>query len=69
MEVTKMGFTGKCPVCGTNYTMLDREASHSGHFEVIVDDDDLEAEKGDTVDQVCETCHTAGFVRRIVDRS
>lgn len=64
-----MSFTGTCPVCGTSYTMLDREASHSGHFEVIVDDDALMADVGDIVDQVCETCHTAGRVRRIVDRS
>lgn len=64
-----MSFTGDCPVCGRTYTMLDREASHSGHFEVIVDDESLAAEKGEIVDQVCETCHTAGFVRRIVDRS
>lgn len=68
MEVTYMGYTGTCPVCGTEYTMLDREASHSGNFEVIVDDPSIAAEKGDTVDQVCETCHTAGYVRRIAGR-
>lgn len=59
-------FTGRCPVCGTEYDMLDREVGHDGHFEVVVADDDLEAGRGDTVERVCETCHTAGRVRRIV---
>lgn len=64
-----MSFTGTCPVCGTHYDMLDREAGHYGAtFEVIADDDDLSADKGDLVERVCETCHTAGRVRRIVDR-
>jgi len=57
-------FTGRCPVCGTVYGMLDAETSHSGNFEVIVDDDALDADPGDEVDQVCEPCHTAGRVRR-----
>lgn len=63
-----MSFTGTCPVCGTDYGMLDREASHVGTFEVIVDDDSLAADVGDVVRLVCETCHTAGRVRPTVDR-
>lgn len=61
-----MSFTGTCPVCGTDYTPLDAEASHVGTFEVIVDDDALVADKGDRVELCCETCHTAGRVRRTV---
>lgn len=59
-----MSFTGTCPVCGTDYTPLDREASHAGRFVVIADDDDLLADPGDHVDVVCESCHTQGRVRR-----
>lgn len=67
-----MAFTGICPVCGTDYTPLDREAGHhtggSEVFEVVVDDPSLAAAKGDHVERVCETCQTAGRVRRIVNR-
>jgi len=59
-----MSFHGTCPVCGTVYTPLDRETSHSGRFVVIEDDDQLQADVGDEVDQVCETCHSAGYVMR-----
>lgn len=65
-------FLGTCPVCGKHYDQLDHEVGHevggSEVFEVIVDDPDLAADKGDRVDRACETCHTAGRVRRIVDR-
>jgi len=59
-----MSFTGTCPVCGTDYIPLDREASRAGRFVVTVDDDTLAADAGDVIMQVCETCHSAGRVRR-----
>jgi len=59
-----MIFTGTCPVCGATYTPLDAEVSHSGRFVVTADDDDLAADKGEEVEQVCETCHSQGRVAR-----
>lgn len=67
-----MSFTGTCPVCGDFYDFMDREAGHYGGgsevFEVVVDDPGIDASEGDRVDRVCETCHSAGRVTRVVDR-
>lgn len=43
----------------------DEETSHVGDFVVSADEDHLSADKGERGEQVCESCHSAGYVRRV----